>query len=374
MFFLGVTTMTTVISTMSEMDKDENITTVITHDGKFHLDEVMACVMLLFTCNKIQIVRNRAEGEEFAKQNLEANDDIETILSQKIKLVDIGGLHIRNYAYDHHMRDFSEQRDGVKYSSAGLVWKEHSLQIIYNLVNSFKKGNSIFDPAYEEEDPELIEELTDYSLEIAKIIDDTIIKGIDAIDNGQTEQLDWDMDKHIPTLASVISSMVPFDLSNKDEVNIGFDTCMLFCGQFLNSSILNAYSNLKLEKKFLKSIPDDVIEGEILLLDYLNFKGFDWISFCQKYPEETSHIKLCVFCNGKDDWRVQTLPGDPDIPFSMKCPAPKEWRGLRNQNLQIKAGGIDDAVFVHAGGFIGGTISCDSAIKLARAWITKSDS
>lgn len=55
------------------------------------------------------------------------------------------------------------------------------------------------------------------------------------------------------------------------------------------------------------------------------------------------------------NWRVQAVPVSPGSFISRKA-LPEEWRGLRDDNLS-KLTGIDDCIFVHASGFIGGKLS-----------------
>jgi len=55
------------------------------------------------------------------------------------------------------------------------------------------------------------------------------------------------------------------------------------------------------------------------------------------------------------NWRVQAVPISPDS-FICRKALPEEWRGLRDDNLS-KLTGIDDCIFVHASGFIGGKLS-----------------
>lgn len=52
------------------------------------------------------------------------------------------------------------------------------------------------------------------------------------------------------------------------------------------------------------------------------------------------------------NWRIQAVPVAPDSFVSRKA-LPEEWRGHRDANLS-KLTGIDDCIFVHASGFIGG--------------------
>ena len=48
----------------------------------------------------------------------------------------------------------------------------------------------------------------------------------------------------------------------------------------------------------------------------------------------------------------------------MRIPLKEQWRGLRDTELR-EVSGFDDAVFVHATGFIGGAKTQQSAVRMA---------
>jgi uncharacterized UPF0160 family protein len=83
-----------------------------THDGVFHCDEVLACVMLTKYTDKYhgaEIIRSRDE------KKLEECDII----------VDVGGKHQPPKYFDHHQREFTGTHPefNIKLSSAGLVYQ-----------------------------------------------------------------------------------------------------------------------------------------------------------------------------------------------------------------------------------------------------------
>ena len=64
-------------------------------------------------------------------------------------------------------------------------------------------------------------------------------------------------------------------------------------------------------------------------------------------------------------YRIQAVPLK-ESGFGDRCSIHKDYRGLRDQELN-KAAGIEDGAFVHAAGFIGGAWSIESCIKMAEA-------
>lgn len=74
-------------------------------------------------------------------------------------------------------------------------------------------------------------------------------------------------------------------------------------------------------------------------------------------------VKFVIF-SSKGENRVQCVPlrlGD----FNCRIHLPDEWCGLRDDAL-VAACGIDDAIFVHVTGFIGGHKTRDGVLAMAR--------
>jgi len=76
-------------------------------------------------------------------------------------------------------------------------------------------------------------------------------------------------------------------------------------------------------------------------------------------PGEVLYV---TFQDRRGGWRVQAVPATLGS-FENRKPLPKAWRGLRDAELSA-AVGIEDGVFVHAAGFIGGAASEASIIRM----------
>jgi len=104
-----------------------NVTKIGTHDGPFHADEVLACVLLkqLDEYKNAEIVRSR-------DMKIIENCDI---------VVDVGAkFDPENKRFDHHQLDFTETMRSLnllnfdtKLSSAGLVYAFYGKSIINEL-------------------------------------------------------------------------------------------------------------------------------------------------------------------------------------------------------------------------------------------------
>ena len=51
--------------------------------------------------------------------------------------------------------------------------------------------------------------------------------------------------------------------------------------------------------------------------------------------------------------------------FNNRLSLPKEWQGLRDEELSAKSG-IPGCIFIHASGFIGGNATYDGVLTMAR--------
>ena len=117
--------------------------TIGTHNGTFHLDDVLACVMLKHYTN------------EFVGATIYRSKDPEFLNSLDL-LVDVGGVYDpRKHRYDHHQHTFEEtfhEESDIRLSGAGLVYKHFGHEVIENIIHqklfphhSYKKDNYYFD-------------------------------------------------------------------------------------------------------------------------------------------------------------------------------------------------------------------------------------
>ncbi|XP_071873571.1 MYG1 exonuclease isoform X2 [Bombus fervidus] len=313
-----------------------------THDGTFHCDEALACFMLktLPRYKDAVIVRSR-------DMNILDTCDI---------VVDVGKeYNPSKHRYDHHMRDFNESVSTVikkpgyswtmKLSSAGLIYCHFGHEIIKHLI-----------PEANDSDVELI----------FKRIYSTFIKEIDGIDNGIT------MFNEEPTyyIVTDLSSRVKFlnPAWNSKDINVDsqFLKAVELTGQELVQHI-NYTANVWLPAR---SIVQEAIDkrfevdpsGEIIEL----IKHVPWpqhLFTIEKEQNVQPPLKFVIF-GDDNDYRVQSVPVRPKS-FVCRLCLPEPWGGLRDETLS-SVSGIKDAVFVHSKRFIGGHITREGAITMAR--------
>lgn len=282
----------------------------VTHSGVFHADEVMASVIIKQLYDEVEIIRSRNQ-EDFDKADI---------------LFDVGGGE-----FDHH-NDFKEYRDnGVPYAACGLIWREYGQRVIKKYKSSLT---------------------TSQIEEVFYNIDKSVIESIDAIDNGYCvgkEEL------HMPTMDQLVKGFNPnwnSDLNANDQFNKAIE----FCTPILLNAIDGYIAGIEAEKLVKDSYENREVDN-ILILD----KFCPWKRHLSNYDEDGSIIYV-IFKDLVDGYRIQAV-SEPDSRESKK-EFPREWAG-KDPEIINSLVDIDDAIFVHPGGFIAGTGSLSSAIKMA---------
>jgi uncharacterized UPF0160 family protein len=332
--------MTTEVETSTKRQKLDTMSLrICTHSGSFHADEALAVFMLrlLPKWSNASLVRSRdpAKWEE---------SDI---------VVDVGGKYDAVKFFDHHQRGFEEtfsESSKTKLSSAGLVYKHFGKEIISEVVKT--TDSKIIDLLYEKIYREFIE-------------------AIDANDNGiskyeETSEAKF-KDRSI-TLPSLVSNLNPF--WNGEQSDDVFDSKFLVASDLMGNAFVNVVKSYGLSWLPAKTIVQNSFEnrfnvhesGKILRLDqFAPWK--EHLFDVEKENGKSGEILYVLFEDSGKNWRISTVPITASS-FENRKPLPKQWRGLRDEELS-KATGVEGCVFIHAAGFIGGAKTEAAVLKLA---------
>ncbi len=301
---------------------------MITHSGIFHPDEVMATAILVFYLKKrnkwYKIIRTRDEKifEKYRKLRKKGKE---------VYIYDVGNIYNENdNEFDHHqIEGVGKRENGIEYSSAGLVWKKVGL------------------------------ELVGYDKDIFKNIDLKLIQSIDALDNGQKifEPL---YDIGIFDLNFLIRFFYP---EKKDEKNYlkSFKKAFIFLNKILEKEIKKEKKkkrDLILIKEIYKKSKDKrffVLENENISGEVVNSLNF---------PELIFYIKK----KGKE-WIIWTVKKE-EKGFDFVAPLPKEWAGLRGEELD-KVLGFEGSIFCHKKLFIASAKNKETALKMLKLALEK---
>ena len=277
---------------------------VVTHDGIFHADELLACAALSIAYGRdnLAIIRTRdSKVLEIATQNKDT------------WVIDVGNSYDPEMLnFDHHMRDFNLTNSfGNKLSSFGMV------------VQALLHRN-------------FFTEVKDSLLEFSN--------KVDMLDNGVKKAEDL-------TFISILNS-------------------------YSDNEVINFYAALQTAIDYLRSLINKWKEERIINLrlnDSLGNMTEDGIIYNTDYipvDERANAIpeaKLVVYKNKAGTYNIQSVNVTETKDFSVRCPTPEGWRGLRDNELIRASGGLP-LVFCHVGGFltVTSTDDIDEALRVAR--------
>lgn len=288
--------------------------TLVTHNGKFHTDDILACAVLQL------ILDERGETYEVIRTR-----DPKIITSGDF-VFDVGGEYdAENNRFDHHQLGGAGTYDSdIPYASIGLVWKHYG------------------------------EELCG-SPEIAGMIEDQLVIPVDADDNGiSLFELKGDVSPF--RLQEYFYSFRPtWKEGSSDEV---FDAGFMKCVDIAKELILR---QIKIKKDY-----DGVTE--LFKADYQKSSDKRIVELSEAYPWEGVSSEysdtLYVVYPRQDNWRLGCVRKERHS-FQNRKDLPAAWAGLRDVDLQAVTG-VDDAIFCHNGRFLAVAKTREGALRLAQ--------
>ncbi|MFH1473209.1 MAG: MYG1 family protein [bacterium] len=291
---------------------------IVTHDAKFHTDDVFAVATLFLAFGKenCNVVRTRDEE----------------IIHQSDIVVDVGGeYNVVTKKFDHHQSGGAGAREnGISYASFGLVWKEY--------------GEKISD-----------------SKEVSEEIERVLIQPIDALDNGE----------------SISSPLIPhlhqFDINN--VINLYRSTWKE--KRDWDESFVEAVDWATWVLTRLIKTTKDILEAkEIVIRAYETAKDKNIIVIDKKYDvgrevvmdvlfSYVEPIYAVLYRSDAKNWQVVAIRKEEGS-FSSRKSFPESWKALRDEELQ-KITGVKDSLFCHRSGFMCIVGSQEGAEKLAKS-------
>ncbi len=280
-----------------------------THNGKFHADEVMATAILKEIFD-IEVVRSRDPD----------------VLKELEIIYDVG-----EGEFDHHQMDKRYRDNGNPYAACGLIWERFGSDVV-----------RMYDDSLSEENLEyLFHEM-----------DDMLIQGIDAADNGlrTTKTI-------VPTLSitAIISKFNPTWDSELDEDNSFNEAVELASSVFKN--VLRQKLSVVYAEEHVKNAYKNRTIPELLVLD----RQYPWNELLYQIDDENQIVY--VISPDHDQFIIQTVRRR-DGGYGDVKPLPLSWAGKRDEEL-CAVTGTNDAVFCHADRFIAGARSQESIMKMA---------
>lgn len=334
--------------------------TIGTHNGHFHADEALAVYML------------RTHIPRYHGATLVRTRD-PAVLATCDTVLDVGGEYdAARRRFDHHQRGFETTFPGrdTKLSSAGLVYMHFGRDIIANR----QGGGDGPDPAT-------------VGLLYNKIYQ-SFVEAVDANDNGVSA---YDpegvaaagLKKRFSDGGFTLGAMVGRLNSNWNdpapsdpaEAQAAEDERFVLASQRIGEEFdrdldyyIKAWQPARslVEKAFGERSQYDA-EGRIMVLSGQSCPWKDHLYMLEEESKEEGKVLYVLYPEKPTPdakWRIQTVPVTKDS-FESRKALPKEWRGVRDEELD-KVSGVPGCVFVHAAGFIGGNKTFEGALELAK--------
>ena len=287
---------------------------LITHDGSFHSDDVFAAAALSLYLKKkgeaFKIIRSRNE------KNIKNGNYV----------FDLGGIYDEKLnRFDHHqINGAGKRKNGLEYSSFGLVWKKFGQKIT--------------------------------GREEADFIEQKLVMPIDANDNG-LDLSRSNFEGILPyTIDDVVSIFSQTALENLDQ-DKQFFKALVWAKEILKREIKKSHDRIKIAKivqNFYKNSPNK----KLIVINKPKVSRYEVSNALQDFPEP-----LFVVYSSSEDWRVLAMRKEKNS-FKNRKDFPAIWAGLRDEKLQ-KVTGVSDSIFCHRGLFLAVAKSKEGAIKLA---------
>lgn len=283
---------------------------VVTHNGKYHADDIFAVATLQLALGKdIRLVRTRDKKK----------------IAEAEYVVDVG--HIYNPTenrFDHHQEGGAGARENsISYAAFGLVWKKFG-------------------------------EKVSGSKEVADHIDEKLVTPLDAHDNGTsiTKPLFEDVSEY--TINSFFASFLPTWKDQGGDFDKVFMKLLPIARALLLREIERAKSKIE-ARNIVMSVYEKMTDKRVLVLD----RYYPW----QDVPRQCLDLLFVVYPETTENtWRVSGVKKD-DRSFELRRSLPKEWGGKDGIDLQ-KVVGVNDAVFCHKGLFLAGAKSKEGVLKM----------
>lgn len=294
---------------------------IITHDGVFHADDVVATAVLRLVHPGIPVERTRDRGVLFRARETPGT-----------YLLDIGGVYNPEMGhFDHHQPEGAGFRNVEArewpYATAGLIWKHFGAQAVRSL-----------QPA-----------LTEVGVaETVQHLDDSVIKYIDAVDCGVRIRSAG------PSLSALISCFNPA-WYEREEDNFPL---VLELAQALLVNFIKRHAGKILARDSVRQSAR-TLDGRVLLLEAC-------LPWTDVVTHELTDILLVIYpveSQGRQQWQVRTAneaDASPRIQF------PEAWAGLEHKAL-ARASGVPSAVFCHRSRHLAGALDLAGALTLSDA-------
>jgi len=321
---------------------------ILTHDGKFHADDVFAVATFsILHSGKIKITRSR--NPEIIKNFLEAGDVI----------VDNGrDYNLEKNIFDHHQEGGAGAREnGVPYAGFGLIWKHFGRQVCLKEIQ--KQNSEIKKEKKGGEKTEKTDNETNLNSTVEYVwqqVDSGIVSNIDATDTGYTDY--YSEKTHSSAFApdKIVGSFVPNWREDYAEADKIFTNLSKAAEVLIKREIKVSHDRF-LAKSLIEETYQNSPDKRLIIFK----RGYPWKEILVEKPEPLYVVFPTI---NNDGWMVQAVPVKKDSQ-EIRKPFPQGWRGKAGVDLE-KVSGVKSAKFCHNAGFLVGAHDFEGIKQLAQ--------
>jgi uncharacterized UPF0160 family protein len=296
------------------------ISTLVTHSGGFHADEVLSTVILTRLYPDAEVVRSRSPA---------------WITPADGRLIyDVGGAYDPEAGiFDHHQRESPLREDETPYSSFGLVWKHFGMAFL----RSF--------------------DIPETELEtIHAAFDRSFVLPVDQVDNG-TVSVSEAGPLSSMTLPGLIETLKPvFDDTDPESETRAFHAAVGIARQFVEARVNRSAAKRRAEVLAAEAVR---AAGESPILELPMGMPFRPAVI----EAGADHLLFVVTPRGDGEW---TLGGirKHEQGFEQRADLPEAWAGLSGAELE-QVSGVSGAKFCHKARFIAAASGREAILKMA---------
>ena len=332
-----------------------SIVDMLVHNGKMHLDDVISVVLVKKT---IKHFNKDVEVRIHRSRNVEA------FLEEYPNgiVADLGGGR-----YDHHGKEAVEYYPcGIQYAACGKILRDVPEEVIpEEIKEELLKDALYFVQASDNGKEAMIKYSNDYRLLQKLGANEDLLQNF-------CKEVEFDPEKDMVQEGQYSdylgSSLDAFNCIETEggiyckQQDTNFEKAVEMTAFLLDELMLKEKEKLDGVKAVKKVIEEQ--HGPVLTLPSFISGWQETVIAENNTREDNDKVKFVIFPSGSQ-YRVSTVPIENGNKFFVKG-LKESLRGKEKEVINNDLG-IEDAVFIHNSGFIGGTVSYESALKMAEA-------
>lgn len=273
------------------------MTTIVTHNGGFHTDDVFAVAALKMYLRQ----QGEADIRVFRTRDKE-------LVAEGDYVLDVGGVHDPEAGrFDHHQEEGAGQREnGIPYAAFGLIWQTYGTEIC--------GGNE----------------------SVAGKVDGKLVQAIDAPDNGVSLTGAAEFEGAYPYfLGTAVNAFKPTWQEEPGQMDEIFAELVEWATVLLKREIQVA-SDIITGEELVEAAYQDMADKRLIYLE----DNLPWKGVLTQKPEPL----FVVYPKDSGRWRLRAVPEEN---FQHRIELPEAWRGKRGKQLQ-EVTGVPSAIFCHS--------------------------